>query len=92
MTQAVSSTPPLPQPRNDPAATARAFEGVFLGQVCKVMLESVETSPEFGGGAGEDMFRGVLAETLGTEMARTGGVGLAPAVVDQIVRLQEGGR
>jgi Rod binding domain-containing protein len=34
------------------------------------------------------MFRGILAERLGVEMAQRGGIGLAPAVMDQIIRLQ----
>ena len=36
------------------------------------------------------MFRGVLAEKLGTEIANRGGVGLAPVVLDQILKLQQG--
>lgn len=90
---AVPATPPTPAPaprRDAAAATAREFEAVFLGQMTKLMLESVELGDQFSGGHGEEMFRGVLAETLGGEMARQGGVGLAPAVLAQIIRLQEG--
>lgn len=82
-----------PSPAEPPKAAvdaARAFEAVFLGQMAKLMMESVETGDEFSGGHGEEMFRGVLAETLGTEMAKRGGVGLAPAVLEQIIRMQEG--
>lgn len=71
-----------------PAETAREFEAVFLGQMAKLMLETVEIGDEFSGGHGEEMFRGVLAERLGDEMARRGGIGLAPAVLDQIIRMQ----
>ena len=74
-------------PKN--AETAKNFEAVFLGQMTQMMLESVEKG-EFNGGAGEDMFRGVLAEKLGTEIANRGGVGLAPVVLDQILKLQQG--
>ncbi|MEN2786116.1 rod-binding protein [Sphingomonas qilianensis] len=80
----------LPQPTNDPAATAREFEAVFIGEVTKIMLESANTDTGFSGGHGEEMFRGVLAEELGKEIAKRGGVGLAPAVMDQIIRLQGG--
>ena len=61
-------------PKN--AQTAKDFEAMFLGQMTKMMLESVEKG-EVNGGAGEEMFKGVLAEKLGTEMANRGGVGLA---------------
>ena len=74
-------------PKN--AETAKNFEAVFLGQMTQMMLESVEKG-EFNGGTGEDMFRGVLAEKLGTEMANRGGIGLAPAVLDSILKLQQG--
>jgi len=70
------------------AETAREFEAVFLGQMATLMLQSVEMGDEFSGGHGEEMFRGILAERLGTEMAQRGGIGLAPAVMDQIIRLQ----
>ena len=93
----LAATPPsVPLPakrRETPAeATAREFEAVFLGQLAKLMMESVEVGDEFSGGHGEEMFRGVLAEKLGAEMAKGGGVGLAPAVLDQIIRMQEGTR
>jgi Rod binding domain-containing protein len=71
------------------AQTAKDFEGMFLGQMTKMMLESVEKG-EVNGGAGEEMFKGVLAEKLGTEMANRGGVGLAPMVLDSILKLQQG--
>ena len=92
--QKITPAPVAPAPapkRETPAqATAREFEAVFLGQMAKLMMESVEVGDEFSGGHGEEMFRGVLAENLGAEMAKGGGVGLAPAVLDQIIRMQEG--
>ena len=95
MTQ-IPSTPPTqptaPAKGRETAAqaTAREFEAVFLGQMTKLMLESVEIGDEFSGGHGEEMFRGVLAEKLGAEMAKGGGVGIAPAVLEQIIRMQGG--
>ncbi|HVJ02592.1 MAG TPA: rod-binding protein [Sphingomonas sp.] len=85
-------TPEKPLPKVNPkqAETAKNFEAVFLGQMTQMMLESVEQDGEFSGGHGEEMFRGVLAEKLGTEIARRGGVGLAPVVLDQILKMQQG--
>ena len=78
-------------PRHSAAETsAQEFEAVFLGQMTQLMMESVETDDAFSGGHGEAVFRGVLAEKLGTEIARTGGIGLAPAVMAQIIKMQEG--
>jgi flagellar protein FlgJ len=71
-------------------AIAQDFEAVFLGQMAQMMLESVEVDQTFGGGHGEEMFRGILAEKLGREFAARGGIGLSDAVRAQIIRLQEG--
>lgn len=70
--------------------TAEKFEAVFLGQMTQLMMESVEIGDQFSGGHGEAMFRGILAEKLGTEMAKTGGIGLAPAVLAQMIKMQGG--
>jgi peptidoglycan hydrolase FlgJ len=89
---AVSATSAASQPRKvdvKNAQTAKDFEAMFLGQMTKMMLESVEKG-DINGGAGEEMFKGVLAEKLGTEMANRGGVGLAPMVLDSILKLQQG--
>lgn len=83
---------PAAQPRPSGgrmAAKAEEFEAVFLGQLAKTMLETVELG-DMGGGFGEEMFRGVLAENLGTEMARGGGIGLAPAILQQLIKAQGG--
>lgn len=72
------------------ANTAQAFEAVLIGQLTKIMMESADGGGEFSGGHGEAMFRGVLAENLGTEVAKRGGLGLAPAVMQQIINLQNG--
>jgi Rod binding domain-containing protein len=71
------------------AQTAKDFEAMFLGQMTKMMLESVEKG-DINGGAGEEMFQGILAEKLGGEIANRGGIGLAPAVLDSILKLQQG--
>jgi peptidoglycan hydrolase FlgJ len=82
---------PLPKVDAKNKETAQKFESVFLGQMTQLMMESVQQdSGDFHGGAGEEMFRGVLAEKLGTEMAKRGGIGLAPQVLDQIIKLQQG--
>ncbi|MCD2317081.1 rod-binding protein [Sphingomonas sp. IC-11] len=76
-----------------PAAqkTAKDFEAVFIGQMTQLMFESVGEG-EFSGGHGEQMFRGVLAEKLGGAIAERGGIGLAPKVLEQIIKLQEGNK
>jgi len=79
-------------PRTNPAAAqvAREFEGVFAGQVAKIMMESVEMDGDFTGGAGEEMFRGILAEQIGNRIAQGRGLGIASAVEAQIIKMQGG--
>jgi flagellar protein FlgJ len=90
--QAAATPAARPLPKVDPKNkdTAQSFEAVFLGQMTQMMMETVQQDGDFHGGAGEDMFRGILAEKLGTEMAKRGGIGLAPTVLDQIIKLQQG--
>ena len=82
------SGPQLPKAGPSAEKTAHEFEAVFLGQMARMMLESVQVGDQFSGGHGEEMFRGVLAEQLGTAMGQHGGLGIAASVMDQIIRLQ----
>jgi flagellar protein FlgJ len=98
MDDSLSAPPPAatsaPQPTRragDPAATAQSFEAVFVGQMVRIMMDTAPSDGPFGGGHGEEMFRGVLAEKMGDAIARRGGFGIAPAVLDQIIKLQGGG-
>lgn len=83
---------PLPSVRKNETAAklAQEFEGVFAGQVAKIMLETAEVRGDFTGGAGESMFRGMMAEQIGNQIAKGRGLGIAAAVEAQIIRLQEG--
>lgn len=72
--------------------TAQAFEAVLIGQLTNAMMESTGEAGEFSGAHGEAMFRGVLAEKLGTEVAKRGGLGLAPSVMQEIIKLQQGAK
>jgi len=83
--------PQMPRTMNgNPKDVARDFEAVFIGQMTKIMMETVPTDGPFGGGHGEAMFRGMMAEKLGDAVARRGGIGLAPAVLAQMIRMQGG--
>jgi Rod binding domain-containing protein len=77
-------------PDRSPAGVARQFEGVFAGQITKIMMETVDQGDEFSGGHGEQMFRGILAEQVGNTIAQGKGLGIASAVEAQIIRLQGG--
>jgi peptidoglycan hydrolase FlgJ len=84
---------PVAKPR-DPVAwkAAQDFEAVLLGQLSGMMMQTTRTDENFGGGEGEDMWRGMMAEQMGKEMTKTGGIGLAIHVYDQMIRMQEVGK
>jgi len=68
--------------------TAQKFEASFLTSVLQTMFQSLSSAPPFGGGPGEDMWKGFLAEAMAKDMARRGGVGVAPAVEREMLKLQ----
>lgn len=86
----VPTRPAVVTPDRTPAAVARQFEGVFAGQVTKVMMETVEQGDAFSGGHAEAMFRGILAEQIGNQIAQGRGLGIASAVEAQIIQMQGG--
>nr|WP_269717007.1 rod-binding protein [Caulobacter sp. NIBR2454] len=67
--------------------TAQSFEASFLTQMMQPMFEGLGEGP-FGGGQGEQMFKGFLLEAMGKQMARSGGVGLASTVEREMLKLQ----
>jgi peptidoglycan hydrolase FlgJ len=76
----------------DPAQTAKAaqdFEAFFLSQVFEDMFAGIEPDSMFGGGQGETVFRSLLIQEYGRAVARNGGVGIADAVQNEILKLQE---
>lgn len=68
---------------------AQDFEGVFLSQMLGQMFSGVSTDEEFGGGAGEDVFRSMLVDEYGRQMVKHGGIGLANSVLKELVKTQE---
>ena len=69
-------------------ATAQKFEASFLTSMLQTMFQSLSTAPPFGGGAGEDMWKSFLAEAMAKQMARRGGIGVAPSVEREMLKLQ----
>jgi peptidoglycan hydrolase FlgJ len=69
---------------------ARAFEAQALGQLLRPMFETVDTARgAFGGGAGEAQWRPMLVDAIAGALARTGGLGIAPAVARTLLLAQE---
>ena len=68
---------------------AEDFEAVYIAEMLKPMFETVEVDDMFGGGKGEEIFRGILVQEMGKSIARQGGIGLADHVRAQLLQNQE---
>ncbi len=66
------------------------FEAMALGQMLAPMFQTVDASKGvFGGGSGEQAWQPMMVNELGKSLAKSGGVGLARPVMDQMLRMQE---
>lgn len=77
--------------RAQAAKAAQEFEAVFLSQMLQPMFDGVKTDGTFGGGFAEEIYRGLMLENIGREMAASGGIGLADAVLAEMVKMQGDG-
>lgn len=69
--------------------TAQDFEAVFITEMMKPMFEGIKTDGQFGGGKGEEVFRGFMLQEYGKTMAATGTFGIADHVKAAMIQLQE---
>jgi Rod binding domain-containing protein len=68
--------------------TAQKFEASFLTSMLQTMFQNVDSSPPFGGGPGEDMWKSFLAEAMANQMSKRGGVGVSASVEREMLKLQ----
>ena len=85
-----ATTPKAPSAGKDVDAAAREFEGVFIAQMFEQMWAGVPTDGPMGGGTGESIFRSLMIQDVGKQMANRGGMGLAAAVKRELLAMQEG--
>ncbi len=74
-----------------PAAARKAaqeFEAQFLSQYLGTIFDTVKSAEGFDGGAGEQAFKPFLVDEYAKAFAARGGVGVADAVLREILRYQ----
>jgi Rod binding domain-containing protein len=69
---------------------AQEFEGIFIAQMLETAWSTVPTDGVTGGGMGESIFRSLMIQDIGQQMARQGGIGLAPHIQTELLKMQEG--
>jgi Rod binding domain-containing protein len=85
---AASASPDQAKARAGIAKTAQSFEASFLSSMLGQMFEGLDTSGPFGGGQGEEMFRSIMMDAFGKQIAKSGGVGVAAAVQREMLKMQ----
>jgi len=68
--------------------TAEDFEASFLSALLAPMFAGLSTEAPFGGGSGEQAFRGFMVEAMAKQATKARGVGLADHVERELLRLQ----
>lgn len=69
-------------------AAAQDFEALFLAQVLRSLAAGLQGEGPLGGSEA-DPFRDLLGDAYARLIARAGGIGLADAVLRELVRVQE---
>lgn len=65
------------------------YESVFISEFMGEMFNGISTDGPFGGGQGEQMFRSLMMDQYGKEIASRGGFGLSDAITKQLLSHQE---
>lgn len=65
------------------------FEAMFLSEMLSHMFAEVPVDETFGGGPGEQVFRGFLVNEYSKNMVRAGGIGISAAIQQEMISLQE---
>ena len=68
---------------------AEDFEAFFLSQALQPMFEGIGNDPMFGGGYAEKVWQAMQVDEYAKAMARNGGIGIADAVLRQMLATQE---
>jgi Rod binding domain-containing protein len=76
------------EPPEELRKIAEQFESVFLNEMMAPMFQGIETDGLGGGGMGEEMFRPMLIEQYASALSQSGGIGLADAIVKELMRMQ----
>jgi flagellar protein FlgJ len=87
-----SDVPAKPSAAMSPERLRRAagdFEAFFLARALEPMFAGIGSEPPFGGGMGEQMWRSLLIDEYGKALAKAGGIGIADAVVRDLIGVQE---
>ena len=64
------------------------FESVFLSQMIAHMFQGVGDDPILGGGEAGKLYRSMMQDEYGKVIAKSGGIGVADAVMREVIKMQ----
>jgi Rod binding domain-containing protein len=76
--------------REELARSAQEFEAMVLAELLGPMFSALDTQSLGGGGFGEQMIRPMLVREYANAIASRGGIGVADAVLAQLLATQAG--
>ncbi|MFW6210924.1 MAG: rod-binding protein [bacterium] len=66
---------------------SQEFESIFLGYLLQQMNKTVPENPLFGKSTARDIFTDMHHDNLAKEMAKSGGIGLASIIYNQLSKM-----
>lgn len=87
--QANATAPSVSRDLAKAEKSAEDFEAFFLTKMMETMFDGVSTEGMFGGGHAEKIYRSMLLDEYGKEMAKVGSVGVKQSVMRSILEMQE---
>jgi flagellar protein FlgJ len=67
---------------------AQNFESMFLSNMFQQMFTSIDGDGPFGGSGALKIWRSFMADQYAKSFAKQGGIGLAPKVYEQLLKMQ----
>ena len=68
---------------------ATEFESMFIGMMIEHMFGESVGAESFGDRESADVYKGLMTDIIGKEIAAAGGIGIAPYVQAELLKLQE---
>ncbi len=81
--------PNATQVPKDIEKAAKDFDGSFLSEMLSHMFDGLDVDPMFGGGHGEEMFRGMLVSEYGKQIAAGPGIGISKQIQGMMIDMQQ---
>jgi|WetSurMetagenome_2_1015567.scaffolds.fasta_scaffold201377_2 peptidoglycan hydrolase FlgJ len=83
---------PLPAATSEQRAkidgAAHDFEAQLIGLMLQPMFDGLSTEGPFSGGSAEGTYRSFMADAIGKQVAKAGGIGVAGPVAREMLRMQ----